>query len=202
MWDKITVGKFQQLHDIIAGQSFENELDKRLHLLACLEDKEPQHYEDMPLPRFMEEVKKTHFLSVSDIPSVKAKRELVIDGAKYRVLYDFRDLTAGQFIDAINETKNKDEHVQKLHRILAAISVPEGKKYGDMPFDDVADAMLEVGILDAQAIALFFCDLWSRFLKDIPVYLAKRVRKAKKGDWKKLETALRNIGVGSNVPAM
>lgn len=201
MWDKITVGKFQQLHDIIAGQAFENELDKRLHLLACLEDKEPDHYESMPIPKFLEAAKKINFLSVDDIPAVKAPRTLNINGVAYRVLYDFRDLTAGQFIDATNETKNQEEHVMKLNRILAAISLPEGKKYGEVPFDDVAEAMLNAGILEAQAISLFFWEVWNRFLKGIPAYLAKRVKKSKKGNWQKLEAALRNVGVGSNLPA-
>lgn len=200
MWEKITVGKFQQLHDIIAGQSFENELDQRLHLLACLEDKEPKFYEDMPAEKFIEAAKKIHFLSVSDLPVVKAPREITIAGVAYRIIYDFRDLTAGQLIDGINETKHNGEYVMRLNRILATISLPKGKKYGDVPVDEVAEAMLSAPILEAQAIAVFFCEVLSSFLKGIPAYLAKRTRKQKKGNWQQLEAALLRIGVGSNLP--
>lgn len=201
MWDKITVGKFQQLHDIIAGQ-YSNALEKQLHLLACLEDKDPEYFETLPIQKYQEVAHKTDFLSIGDIPAVKAPRELVVDGTRYRVLYEFTMLTAGQFIDALNETKDQAEHIMRLHRILAAISVPVGKKYGDVPFDEVADAMLQVGILEAQAISLFFCAVWNKFLSDIPTYLAKRVRKQKKGqNWKQLAETLSRIGVGSDVPS-
>lgn len=200
MWDKITVGKFQQLHDITAGQAFDNDVERRVHVLACLDGKDPETYYDMPVGQLMDEMKKTHFLSVDNVPSVAAPKRISINGVDYEVIYDFTRLTAGQLIDAINETKSQDEHVMRLHRILAAISVPVGKKYGDVPFDEVADCMLSAPILDAQAISLFFCAVWNSFLEGIPAYLAKRVRKQKKGkNWKHLAEALESVGVGSLV---
>lgn len=125
-----------------------------------------------------------------------------MDDRRYKVLYEFTKLTAGQFIDALNETKDQGEHIMRLNRILAAISVPVGKKYGDVPLDEVAEDMLKVGIMEAQAISLFFCEVWNNFLKGIPTYLAKRVRKRKKGEnWKHLAEALSRFGVGTEVPS-
>jgi hypothetical protein len=182
-WEDITVGQFQQLYDIITGQNFDHELERQAHLLACMEGKPIEHYESMPIHKLKEEAQKTAFLSVADIPNVPAPREVTIAGHKFRVLYDFRDLCAGQFIDVMSIAKTPEEHIMNLNRMLAAFCLPlEGKKvlpYGKVPFDDVADLMLQLPIVQAQSIALFFYRAWERFLKAIPGCLEKKLKKGK-----------------------
>lgn len=183
MWDKITVGQFQQLYDIITGQNFDSELERRAHMLACLDGKPIDYYESLPIQKLKEECSRTDFLSAGDIPKVKPPRDISVGGKQFRVVYDFRDLCAGQFIDVMSIAKTPEEHIMNLNRTLAAICLPvEGKKakpYGAIPFDEVADLMLQLPITQAQSIALFFYRAWEAFLKVIPGCLAKKEKKAK-----------------------
>jgi len=182
MWETITVGKFQQLYDIIQGQNFDSELDRQVHLLSCLDERPVAYYEAMRVQDLLQEVKRTAFLHTGDIPQVEPKRYLRVGGKVFRPVYDFRDLCAGQFIDAMSIAKTPEEHVLNLNHMLAAICLPAkrgmlGRKtlrYGDVPFDEVAEAMLEANILEAQAIALFFYRAWTDFLKSMPGYLERK----------------------------
>jgi hypothetical protein len=131
-----------------------------------------------------QECKRVEFLSVQDIPAINpAPRFVEINGRRFKIIYEFKDLTSGQFIDVTTSAKEKDEYIMNLDKTLAAICVPvTGKgtgKYGDIPFDDVCDMMLELPILQANAIALFFYRVWSAFLKDIPASLARKKKKGK-----------------------
>jgi hypothetical protein len=121
MWDKITVGKFQQLYDIITGKNFDHELERQVHLLSCLDDKPTDYYEALPITKLKEECNRTAFLSVSDIPNVKPPHTVRVEGRSFKVLYDFRDLCAGQFIDAMSVAKTAEEHIMNLNRMLAII---------------------------------------------------------------------------------
>lgn len=183
MWDKITVGQFQQLYDILIGQNFDHEFERQIKLLSCLDDRPVDYYEALPIGELKRECARTAFLSLEDMPVVKAPNELVIDGRRFRVIYEFNQLCAGQFIDVMTCAKNTEEHVLNLDKTLAAICLPmNGKKvgkYGDVPFSEVADLMLKVPIVHAQAIALFFYRAWDHFLKVIPGYLEKKRKKGK-----------------------
>jgi len=199
MWDKITVGQFQQLYDIITGQNFDSELERQAHLLACMDGKPFEHYEDMPIQKLKEECRRTAFLSVGDIPKVKPPRDISVGGKSFRVIYDFRDLCAGQFIDAMSIAKTPEEHILNLNRMLASISLPlEGKKvkpYGYIPFDEVAELMLQLPIAQAQSISLFFYRAWEAFLKAIPGCLEKKSRKGK--PLTEMEIIVRDLALAS-----
>lgn len=209
MWDQITVGKFQQLYDIIQGMNFDTELERQIHLLSCLEDKPVEHYESMRINDLKEAVARTAFLHTGEIPRVKPKRYLHACGKVFRPVYDFRLLSAGQFIDALSMAKTPEEHILNLNRMLAAICLPTKRslrgrvtrKYGDVPFDDVAECMLQVPILEAQAVALFFYRAWENFLKSMPGFLEEKMKTMTETDRTKWQEVLRLVGAGSSTPA-
>ncbi|WP_212005758.1 hypothetical protein [Chitinophaga sp. HK235] len=182
MWDKITVRKYQELYGIISADDFEHEIDRSIHLLSCLFDKPVEHYESMPMPELKQETKRLAFLDTKDLPVSAAPRYFTVNGRRYQPLYDFRNLVAGQFIDAITCAKEPGEFISNLHRMLAAISRPtkrtwRGRKvlpYGATPFDQVAEDMLDLPIVQANAAAVFFCKLWSSFLTGMPAYLEQK----------------------------
>lgn len=206
MWDKITVGKFQQLYDIITGQAFEHELERKIHLLACLDGKSVDHFEEMPLNMVRDECQRVAFLSLADIPKVPTPRILVVNGYRFKPVYDFRDLCAGQFVDVLTIAKTQEEHILNLNRMLAVICLPMRKrgifggyrveKYGAMNFEEVADIMLQAPIVEAQAIALFFYRAWSHFLKVIPGCLDRKERQGKV--LTEMEAAIRALALVAN----
>lgn len=182
MWDKITVGQFQQLYDIKQG-NFDLEVDRQVHLLACLDGKPVDYYESMLLTDLMRECERTKFLSAQDVPVMPAPKTITINGQSYKPLYEFCDVVAGQFIDVMSVAKTPDEHILNLHRMLAAICRPVKDKkvqaYGSIPFDQVSDDMLKLPITQALAISSFFFDAWNHFLKVIPGCLERKIKKGK-----------------------
>lgn len=205
MWETITVGKFQQLYDIIQGQNFDSELDRQIYLLSCLDERPVDYYEAMRVQDLLQEVKRTAFLHAGDVPRVEPKRYLHAGGKVFRPVFDFRDLCAGQFIDALSVAKTPEEHILNLNRMLAAICLPTKRglfgrktlKYGDTPFDEVAECMLETNILEAQAIALFFYRAWTDFLESMPGYLEKKMQKMTPEERTKWQAVLAAVGAGS-----
>ena len=179
MWDKITVGKYQELYEIITDPGYEHEIDRDIQLLCCMFDKPTEHYENMLFTDLQQEVKKLSFLHTQEPPAANPSRYFTVKGKTFRVIYDFRDLAAGQFIDVMSSAKEPQEFIINLHRLLAAICrgtkrTWRGRRmleYGAVPFDQVAEAMKHLPIMQANATAVFFYQLWTAFLKSIPDYL-------------------------------
>lgn len=189
MWDNITVGKYQQIYDILQGQNFEHAVDRQIQLLACLDDRPAEYYEGLPLQELLRDhVPRVSFLT--DEPPVvpDPPKYLHANGRRYKVVYDFRDLSAGQFIDMMSVAKTPEEIVMSVNKLLAVLCLPVEKgwlkkaktrQYGYIPFDDVADDMLQVPISEALAVAGFFSEAWNRFLKVIPGFLERKMKKGK-----------------------
>lgn len=188
-WNNITVGKYQQLYDILQGQNFEHVVDKQIHLLSCLDGLPVEFYEGIPFYQLQRDhLPRVAFLS--DQPPVVPDPPKYLDagGHRYKVCYDFRDLCAGQFIDVMSIAKTPEELVMNVNKLLATICLPVERKwlnkaktcpYGYIPYDEVADDMLTVPICDALAIADFFFVAWNDFLKVIPGCLERKIRKGK-----------------------
>ena len=184
MWEKVTVSMFQQLYDILNGQNFSHEVERQIKLLAVMDDRPESYYEDLPLADLKREVKRADFLTIEDMPTAKAPEYVTVDGHKFKVMYEVRDIRAGQFIDVMSSAKDADEHILNLDKTLAAICLPviDGKvgKYGSMPFMEVADLMARLPIVQASSIADFFYRVWTAFLKATPDCLAKKVKRGEK----------------------
>lgn len=207
MWDKITVGKYQELYAIMTDESFENEVDRQVHLLSCMYGHTVVYYEGMRLTDLLEEVKKIAFLSTVEIPKVKPSRYLVAGKHKFKPVYDFRDLAAGQFIDSLSAAKDKEDYVYNLHRLLASISRAtkrtwHGRKaqsYCAVPFEQVAELMKQVPIIEANATALFFWNVWEAFCLSMPDFLKQKILTLKETDPERAELwiqVLQAVGAG------
>lgn len=169
---------FQQLYDILNGQNFDHEFERQIKLLSVLDERDEEYYLNLPIFDLKKECARTEFLSVVDMPTVKPPAYVTIQGHKFRIIYDIRDLCAGQLIDVMTSAKEADEHILNLDKTLAAFCLPvvKGKlgTYGKtMPFMEVADLMAKLPIVEASAIADFFYRVWNSFLKTIPDFLAK-----------------------------
>lgn len=189
MWHNITLGKFQQLTDIVQGQNFDHEIERSVKLLACLFDRPEAEYEAMPLRDLVAETEKLSFLFNEQVPVTDPPKRITVNGRMYKPLYEFTDVTAGQFIDCMGATKDREELVYKMHLVLASLCVPcRGNwlgrwtpgSYGDVPFHQVADDMLQVPIITANSISLFFWTVWIGFLKATPGFSEKMMKKATK----------------------
>lgn len=182
MWDKITLGKFQQLTDIIQGQNFDHEIERSVRLLACLHGKSEEHYNSMRLDKLKAEIATLDFLFTDQLPVTDLPKFIDVNDRRYQPMYVFTKVTAGQFIDCMSAIKDQSQLSYNIHRLLASLCIPRRRnwigewvtgKYGDVPYDQVADDMLSVPVITANSIALFFWTAWGNFLEATLGYSAR-----------------------------
>lgn len=179
MWENITVGMFQQLTDIITGQNFDDEMERSIKLLSCLEGMPIDYYESMTLNKLVDHCKRIKFLHTEDVPLIPPPKEININGYRFKVMYDFGEITGGQFIDVMTSAKDQNDHIINLDKTLSAICIPYiGKKlgkYGALDYHKVCSLMTQLPILQANAIAVFFYRVWKAFLNSIPDCLERKI---------------------------
>jgi hypothetical protein len=162
MWRQLTVGKFQQLYDIITGQDYVHEIERQIQLLACLDGKPASFYEGLPLVVLQEECQRTAFLFADEIKASPVKY-IKADGREFKVMYNASEPATGMDMETFSFVKI--DIIQHMHNILAAICVPVertwyGRRkmlpYGSIPHYKVAEMMLKAPVSSAHAAVLFF----------------------------------------------
>ncbi len=95
-----------------------------------------------------------------DLPT-NIQEEFIIDGVKYKGCFDLRKITAGQYLDLKTYTENPNEIIYNMHNILSVLYVPEGKKYNEVPSNEVAEIFYNNTLASAgYSASVFFCQLF------------------------------------------
>lgn len=129
-YDKLTIGKYREL------MALDNDVDdvtKGINILSVLSDYTEEELYDMPLDDFSKLMAKTSFLqrNVEKTDWKKLGKQLVINGKKYDVIKEARKMTAGQYIDYREYTKDSEKFMDMLPFILTVFLIPSGMKYGN-----------------------------------------------------------------------
>ena len=124
----LTLEKFEQLSNIDIEM---DDMEKMATTIAILSDQTVDEVLNMPINKFNDCAKSALFLKESPKTTNKLPDKIIINGKKYRILKDAKDMTAGQYIDFKSYAKKIDEISKNLALILTTVIIPEGKKYGD-----------------------------------------------------------------------
>ena len=135
---------------------------------------------------------------IADVPKAKAKapEKLVINGHKYRVCKDLKQITTGQYIDYQSYLKMEEKNYEY---ILSCFIIPEGKQYNDgYDIMTVINDVLELDIVTVLDICFFFLNLYltsTRVLVDYWVSKLKKMMKKEKNqeNKKKIQETLKQI---------
>lgn len=96
-----------------------------------------------------------------------------LDGVMYVANIDISKITANQYVSIMTALKNGTD--ANLHHIMAALYIPYGKKYDDIPANEVAEKFYKnMPITIAYPLAVFFCNLLKDSMKDINLYLSSQ----------------------------
>lgn len=96
-----------------------------------------------------------------------------LDGVMYCANIDISKITANQYVSIMTALKNGTD--ANLHHIMAALYIPYGKKYDDIPANEVAEKFYKnMPITIAYPLAVFFCNLLKDSMKDINLYLSSQ----------------------------
>lgn len=187
-YDKLTLGMYERLLDI---QGDENEVT--LEVLALLSGRTVDELMAMPLDDYFAiKAQGAFLLAQPERAEVRDRYEL---GDFVLVpLRKMRDMTAAQFIDFQEWTRQKGRH---LAETLACFLVPEGKAYGE-GYDpaDVVEAIRDrMAMKDVAALDAFFFYSSVRYMADSLSSLERRLtpRQRMTGTARTLRKALRAL---------
>ena len=150
-WAMLPIGKYEKIKDIIRDGGENSDV----YVLAVLCDCEVDDVLNAPVSEVMRLKREALFLNTKlDVRTRLKHKNIVIDGVKYVVHTDFRDITTAQYLDF--QTFYKD-YEKNYCNILACFIIPEGHKYND-GYDalEVAELFREKMPVEVAENALFF----------------------------------------------
>lgn len=183
----ITVKKFIDAYQIINADHYDTETDRDIALLACLYDKPEDFFLNMSFPVFNEYRRKLEVINLDKVEG-RAAKYIKVNGKTYAPVYNFKKLSASQFIDVTHFCKDPEKIIENLPKILAAFCLETKKTlFGRklIPYDlgerheEVSKELEDATMFDAYSIALFFYHVWNGSLKITGGYLVQQILKKK-----------------------
>lgn len=190
----LSVKRFQALY-AITQEEHETETDRDVALLVCLTGKPDEYFLNLSLDKFKDYRRVLEAFSLDKIQPKPAKY-ISANGKVYAPVYDFRKVTAAQFIDVTHFCKDPEAIIENLPQILASFCRPTKKTiFGRrvLPYDaeyhkEVSADMEQATIFDAYSIALFFWAVWNGSLQITGDYLVREILKKKTATKTKITT--------------
>ena len=103
------------------------EFEKKVRLLSILNDTTDDVIMDKPLTEVGKMAEEMGFLAVPP-QRVVVPSQIVLNGKKYNIQYDIKNITTSQYIDFQTFIKDYNKYMVELASIVV---IPEGKKYND-----------------------------------------------------------------------
>ena len=160
-WNTLPVGKYEKIKEIIRA----GEENSDVEILSVLCECDVNDILNAPVSEVMRLKKEALFLN--EPLNVKDRlrfKSIVIDGVKYNVHTDFKDITTAQYLDFQTFYK---EFEKNYCNVLACFIIPDGHKYND-GYDalDTAEIFREkLPVEVAENACFFFARRSSRLLQ-------------------------------------
>lgn len=163
-WSTLPIGKYEKIKEIIRDEVENSDIE----ILSVLCDCEPDELLNSPVGEVRRLLNESQFILKK--PNVKDRlrnKYITLDGTKYVVYTDFKDITTAQYIDF--QTFYKDFE-KNYCNVLATFIIPEGHTYND-GYDalETAEVFREKMPVEVAENACFFFANRSRrsFLKGL-----------------------------------
>lgn len=173
-YEEMSVGIFMEVKDILMDKTT-SELEKRVRLLAILNNKSEEEIMGIPISKLTSMVSSMEFLSQQ--PKTKTPpNEITLNGNVYEIKYDVQNITTAQYIDFQTFIKDYDKYMVELASIVI---IPKGKKYNE-GYDIVAvqrDIRDYMSIVDLSSVCFFFVQLYKGLMGSLASYSIRQMKK-------------------------
>jgi hypothetical protein len=192
-WEGVTIKEYMLYLGALHNPNT-SDFEKQLDILAVMCGISREDLMPLPANQILPLFNRLTFLTIP--PTADVRPYYDISGRKFKFCMDVKELTAGQFIDITNYTRDPDLILDNLNAICAVLLLPvkpyKGKrleppceKYGETPLQEIADYLYEhMPIQEAMGISNFFGFLYSVFTEITRLYLeaeqTKQLNKASK----------------------
>ena len=181
---KITIKQYQEICDIDESLSI---VEQNIYAVAALKDITYEEASKIQMSEFKKLVDIVADFNVKLLEKLKINNKITLGDNKYYIEHRPDKLTSGQLLDIINvRSSNAGQAVKAMHLILAAMSRPKGKKYGEdnLTLIERAELFKGVNLKDVWNVFVFFWNLWSDYLRStedsLQVWMEESIQKAKK----------------------
>lgn len=174
----LSVGEYQELFRI--HNSTDDQLDKAIQSVAILTGTTPKQVEELTLLEFNLASAELAVIFSGESITVKPPRFLTLNGKKYAVEYNVRNLSAGQYIEIQSWIKD-GKMIENMHKVIASLIYPVNfwnKGKNDPSEHEInSELILDCNYLQVQAICVFFSLLWNGSIRALVPYLKKDLLK-------------------------
>ena len=170
---KMTVGQYQLLHEIDGELPI---MEQNIYAVAAIKNITYEEASKIKLKDFAIMIAELGDFNIRHLEKLKINSKIMLNGTKYYVEHKPEKLTSGQLLDIINiRSKFQGEGVRVMDLLLAAISRPEGKNYGDdnITLNERAALFRGAELDKVWNIFVFFWNLWSDYLNNTEDSLSK-----------------------------
>ena len=190
-WNKITLGKYYELHTI--ARMIKDPVELNIRLLACFREVSREEIEKLTVKQLGHALKEIAFLK--ELPdNTKLPMQIRCNGNVYKPLILTEGMTSGQFIDFTSVCKDEkpEDTIYHIHDLLGAMCVkrewmmrPPFIKYEYKGYEKTAAVFHDHMTMDiAYPFYVFFCSVLINLQKPMLDYsqenLKREIRKAKR----------------------
>lgn len=182
-WNELTLWQYQQIMPIITNPDKDwTELDKEVKLLCIITGMTEQQIDSLSIEDLKELRKELAFL---DEPiEGKPVDFIVINGRRYRMNYDIKNMPAARYIES--KVFSKDT-LANLHKIAASMVIPQKKQWFGKWVDDKYDAskheeysadMQEANFIHIYHSLVFFYQVYRNWIEVSRDYMIQEMKTA------------------------
>ncbi|MCD8041504.1 MAG: hypothetical protein LUH10_00415 [Tannerellaceae bacterium] len=176
-WEDITIGQFNEIIRIVekhSKQAKPDEIQYVVELVSACSGKSKEELLAMPfdaLHTFYNEI-----AFVTQPPKGRLNDKIRVNGKKYNVSVNIKDITTAQYIDYTETLKNDQKNIAMM---CAIFCIPDGHTYNEgYHVTDLADEFYDhFKIVDAIGISFFFTKLLESYVKATLSYLKRQLKR-------------------------
>ena len=179
-WNELTLWQYQQIMPILTNPDKDwTELDKEVKLLCIITGMTEQQIDSLSIEDLKELRKELVFL---DEPiEGKPVDFIVVNGRRYRMNYDIKNMPAARYIESKVFSKKT---VENLHKIAASMVIPQKKNWLGKWVDDIYDAskhelyamdMQEANYVHCYHSLVFFYQVYRNWIEVSQDYMVKEM---------------------------
>lgn len=178
-WDGVSISKWKKLMELGKGAENMRSEEFNIEVLSIMTGMSVEEIENLPLVTVQSLLSSISFINQPPTPDKsRIKRSYTINGKKYVVFKNLKEITTAQYIDFQSYSKDMDKNISE---ILAIFLIPEGHKYNegydiDETINDIEDNDT-LGIGAVLGLMSFFGKLFLRSIQNSLAYSKKAVKK-------------------------
>lgn len=183
--------QLQQLFELEADSGLD-QVEYKCRLVEICYNLTANQVDSLTDEEFRRLYKALDFLSTE--PACKPVKHVDVNGRRYRMVYDVRNIRASRYIET--KTFNARGFIQELHKVAASIVMPQVKsfwgrwkdgEYDAAKHEHYANDLRQAPITAIYGSALFFCEVFRVSIANLTDYLTQTIPTAAR---KEIETTL------------